>query len=260
VSTTDRGPSSRTPSEAANEPSAARAARKEGEGGDFQRAVNRLEGAVDELVTMAKEQFSDRATSVVQDTADRLEREIENRRGRSRGSRGSRRRHRDGPPSWLGYTGSWNWGGVRPDSRGGRENPYRTRRLFRDVKRQRVGGVCAGIARYFGAEVWVTRCIALTGLIFMPQIIVPAYFIAWWVMDDASKGEKVPEQTTTNEPVHATDHSSPAPELGTRLSPRRSLRDVQYSMDQIELKLRRMETHVTSGQYELQRELKKIDT
>ena len=34
---------------------------------------------------------------------------------------------------------------------------------------------------------------------------------------------------------------------------------MQYAMDQIELKLRRMETHVTSGQYELQRELKKLD-
>ena len=248
MSTTDRSPPGSTPTEAANEP------------GDFQRAVNRLEGAVDELVSMAKEQFSDRATSVVQDTAARLEREIESRRGRPRGRGGSRRRHRlgSGPPMWLGG-GDWSWTGVRPDSRGGRDNPYRTRRLARDVKRQRVGGVCAGIARYFGVEVWVTRCIALTGLIFMPQIIVPAYFIAWWVMDDAVKDDKAPEQSKNNRTPRPIDDSSPAPELGPRLSPRRSLRDVQYSMDQIELKLRRMETHVTSGQYELQRELKKLD-
>lgn len=159
---------------------------------------------------------------------------------------------------WLGG-GDWSWTGVRPDSRGGRDNPYRTRRLVRDVKRQRVGGVCAGIARYFGVEVWVTRCIALTGLIFMPQIIVPAYFIAWWVMDDAVKDDKAPEQSKNNRTPRPIDDSSPAPELGPRLSPRRSLRDVQYAMDQIELKLRRMETHVTSGQYELQRELKKLD-
>ena len=45
-----------------------------------------------------------------------------------------------------------------------------------------------------------------------------------------------------------------------QISPRRNLRDAQADLDQLELKLRRMETHVTSGQYELQRELNRIDT
>jgi hypothetical protein len=40
---------------------------------------------------------------------------------------------------------------------------------------------------------------------------------------------------------------------------RRSLRGVQADLDQLELKLRRMESHVTSGQFELHRELKRID-
>ena len=55
------------------------------------------------------------------------------------------------------------------------------------------------------------------------------------------------------------DHTSPAPELGLKLAPRRSLRNVQADLDQAELRLRRMESHVTSGQYELQKELHKID-
>ena len=55
------------------------------------------------------------------------------------------------------------------------------------------------------------------------------------------------------------DHSSPAPELGPKISPRRSLRGLQADLTEAELRLRRMETHVTSGKYELQRELNKIE-
>ena len=55
------------------------------------------------------------------------------------------------------------------------------------------------------------------------------------------------------------DHTSPAPELGPQLSPRRSLRNLRAAMAQAELRLRRIESHVTSGQYELQRELNKLD-
>ena len=238
---------------------------KPGDEGDFQRAVGRLEGAVDELVTMAKEQFSDRATSFVQDAADRMEQEIESRRGRQGRRRSSRSRHRQGGcaggysggPNWMSDMWSPQYWGMRPGPRSVRDNPYRTRKLYRDVRHQRIAGVCAGIARYFGMEAWVVRCIAATGLIFMGQIVVPAYVIAWWVLEPAPNSEgAVDAQSSERKP----DHTSPAPELGPRLSPRRSLRDVQWSLDQIELKLRRMETHVTSGQYELQRELRKIDT
>jgi len=43
-------------------------------------------------------------------------------------------------------------------------------------------------------------------------------------------------------------------------NPRRNLRNVQTDLQEVELRLRRMETHVTSGQYELQRELHRIET
>ena len=49
------------------------------------------------------------------------------------------------------------------------------------------------------------------------------------------------------------------PELRADLSPRRNLRHVQSDLQEVELRLRRMESHVTSGQYELQRELHKIE-
>ena len=41
--------------------------------------------------------------------------------------------------------------------------------------------------------------------------------------------------------------------------PRQRLRDVHADLDQVELRLRRMEAFVTSGHYELHRELRKIE-
>ncbi len=191
--------------------------------GDFQESVARLERAVDDLVGTARSRFSDRATSFIDETTERLEREL----GRRPGDR----------------------------SRSGERFQAMPRKLYRDPERERIVGVCAGIARYYGVEPWVVRCIAVTGLLFFPTIVFPAYWIAYFVM------EKPPKQNA--EPVrerqHRYAHSSPTPELGPRWSPRDSLRNVQADLAEAELRLRRMETHVTSGQYELQRELNRID-
>ncbi|MCZ6619173.1 MAG: PspC domain-containing protein [Gammaproteobacteria bacterium] len=113
--------------------------------------------------------------------------------------------------------------------------------------------MCAGIAKYYGMETWVVRCVAVTGLLFMPQIFFPAYWVAYFVMDKPPRGPSREEYA--EEPVHV----SPAPELGPRFSPRGSLRNAEADLSEVELRLRRMESHVTSGKYELQKELHKIE-
>lgn len=226
--------------------------------GDFQRSVERLEKAVQGFVSATNEHVTNRAAEFVDDTAERLERELRSRRGQRDGEqeryeskRSRRERHREA---------RWERRSRRREARwqSGSGTPgYRTSRLYQDKRRQKIAGVCAGIARYFGVEVWVVRGMAITGLIFMPSVVIPAYIIASFVLPKAPDGD-APQDDAANEKARS-DHSSPAPELGTQLSPRRSLRGVQADLDQIELKLRRMESHVTSGQFELQRELKRID-
>lgn len=140
---------------------------------------------------------------------------------------------------------------------------YRSRRLCRDPQRQKIAGVCAGIARYYDVEPWVVRCVAVTGLLFFPTIVFPAYWIAFFVMEKPSAGQEPGRRRDRTDRCDARhprdDHHSPAPELGPRFSPRNSLRNIQADLTEVELRLRRIETHVTSGHYELQRELNKID-
>jgi len=231
--------------------------------GDFQRSVERLEKAVQGFVSAANDRVTSRAADFVDDTAERLEREVRGRRARSDGDddrheskRERRTRHREERWERRRRRREERWR-ARFASVG--TPGYRTSRLYQDKSRAKIAGVCAGIARYFGVEVWVVRGIAITGLIFMSQIVVPAYFIAMWILPKSPDGDSPLDSKPTNPATADDEHASPAPELGTRLSPRRSLRNVQAEFDQIELKLRRMESHVTSGQFELQRELKRID-
>jgi phage shock protein C len=196
---------------------------------DFQASVARLERAVQELVVAARERFSDRATTFIDETTQRLEGELDRRSRRPRSSDGRREDQDEGVP----------------------------RKLYRDRRRRKIGGVCAGIARYYGMEPWVIRLIAVTGLLFFPSIVFPAYWIAYFVMGNPPRHGR--SEVPRNGRHGRRDHRSPAPELGPRRSPRYSLRNVQADLTEVELRLRRMETHVTSGQYELQRELNKID-
>jgi len=250
---------------------------RKGSNNEFQRAVDRLEQAVEQFVGSANEHLSHKATRFLDDAADRLEREARRRQARAE------RRAEAASTSAATDTDDASYGGYdheredagREDSRyesrrsrrrhrrrqrrssryeESREPGYRTTRLYRDTRRAKIGGVCAGLARYFGVETWVVRCVAITGVIFMPSIVIPAYFIGMFVIPKIRNGEPKPELT-----AKAHDHRSPAPELGAKFSPRHSLRGVQAELDQVELKLRRMESYVTSGQYELQRELKRID-
>jgi phage shock protein C len=201
-----------------------------GRAGDFQAALARLERAVQQLVGTARDEFSERATSLLDDTTSRLEQEL-GRRGRGETSSRGAASLRDRPPV--------------------------TRALYRDPARGKIGGVCAGIALYYGLEPWVVRLIAVTALLFFPSIVFPAYWVAYFVMGRPPKNGST--RARRRHERGPRDDSSPAPELGPRLSPRHSLREVQADLTEVELRLRRMETHVTSGRYELQRELHKID-
>jgi phage shock protein PspC (stress-responsive transcriptional regulator) len=60
-------------------------------------------------------------------------------------------------------------------------NPYVAPRLALDKANKKIGGVCAGFARYFGVDVLVIR-IVWVALVFGAGVGVLAYLIAWAVM------------------------------------------------------------------------------
>jgi phage shock protein C len=127
-------------------------------------------------------------------------------------------------------------------------------RDYRRRPRGRILGVCAWLARYFDVETWVVRVAAITGLIFMPQVVFPAYIVAGIMLRVHERWEREAAWQ-----AERTGHSPGIEDVLQDAAPTIVLRDAEARMRQMELKLRRMEAHVTSGHFELQREFNRLD-
>ena len=58
------------------------------------------------------------------------------------------------------------------------------RTIARDPLNKKLGGVCAGLARYLDVEPLYIRICAIFGLIVAPQATLIAYGVAYLVLDD----------------------------------------------------------------------------
>lgn len=194
----------------------------------IQEAVERIERAARDLSASA----TDRAADYIEGVADR----ISPTRSESR----------------RADAASWPWSGQP-----------RTPSLCRDRENGKLLGVCAGIANYYGLQSWVVRLIALTGLVFLTSVTLVGYFVAAVVMDPKPKGRRSrlrPPRTrrSRRRQRRARKHAEDSDEAYSWI-PRQRLRDVRSQFDQMELKLRRMEAHVTSAHYDLHRELAELE-
>ena len=191
----------------------------------IQDAVARIERAARDLSASA----TDRAADYIEGVADRISPDARTRPERER-------------------TRAWPWSGQP-----------RTPRLCRDRENGKLLGVCAGIANYYGLETWVVRLIALTGLVFLTSVTLVGYFVAALLMDPSPLRKRTPRERPPRRRRRERGRRKDDPPEAYSWIPRQRLRDVSAEFDQMELKLRRMETHVTSGHYELHRELAELE-
>ena len=140
----------------------------------------------------------------------------------------------------------------------------RGRNFYRDRRNARFLGVCAGVAEYLGFPTWKVRATAAAGLLFIPQITIPMYFVAYFMMDDKPLYRELTDRySDLDEPVEEAEYVEKEslisdPGEGQTQSKTKKLRAAKEMFADIEHRLRMMETHVTSSQFELNRELNKI--
>lgn len=226
---------------------------------DMNAAIKRFEKAVEGLATNARGQFGDRATRFINEATSRIEREAgrQSRRQERREEKREKRRQRRGnvPEVWLEEPSLETDGMDASIRRSAAHRRSRRVRWFRDRQRRKIAGVCAGLAQYFGVQTWVVRGATITGVLFFPALVIPAYFIAMLVLPKTPR-DVIGDLSTA--PTSSIDPRSPEREDQPR-NVRRDFRDTQALMSQAELRLRRMEAHVTSDQYELRKELHRLE-
>lgn len=119
------------------------------------------------------------------------------------------------------------------------------RRFYRNSKRGMLGGVCAGIADYFGFNLCATRFLTvLLFLMFMPAVVLAYIGCVLLVPSD--------RQLQRPEPA------DPQFRQAMRSDPARTLADVKRRFQKLDMRLARLERYVTSSRFDLDQEFRKL--
>lgn len=144
--------------------------------------------------------------------------------------------------------------------------------LYRDSENGRIAGVCAGIANYFGLETWLVRILAVTGFFLLagPFMFV-AYIACWFILDKKPHGANAqPQKLMFNMSSKGWRNSNVGEvkstnrvEVKTKVwqagePPKQAFHDIKSRFDKAEMRLRKMETYVTSKEYQLNREISRL--
>ena len=128
------------------------------------------------------------------------------------------------------------------------------RELYRDPKRGKIAGVCAGLSDRFNVELWLVRIIFVTGVLLAGgPIFIVAYIAAWFIL------EKKPEQVINEEaakPHHVGEVKAKVWQKGE--PPRKALKELKDFMADLDGRVQRMESHVTSPTFTVSREINKL--
>ncbi len=148
------------------------------------------------------------------------------------------------------------------------------KQLQRDPEHGKIAGVCAGLAEYFGIETWLVRIAVVAATLLLAGPFVPVFYIAaWFIMDKKVAGQKAHgshqhsgftgknsrgkgwhnELTEENRKVEVKSKVWQAGE-----PPKQAFYDIKQQFVRIEERLRKVETYVTSSEYQLNREINKL--
>ncbi len=122
----------------------------------------------------------------------------------------------------------------------------RRNRLYRNPHTGKIKGVCAGIADYLGVDVWLIRGGLIVALFMTGPWVILGYIIAAWILDDA------PDDLFESDAEEEFWRN-------VRREPSGTAHDLRHKFRELERRLRGMEAHVTSAEFELNRQFRDLD-
>jgi phage shock protein C len=125
-----------------------------------------------------------------------------------------------------------------------------TKKLYRDPKNGKIAGICAGIAEYFGAEVWLIRLLVVSAFIFSAGFfVVLAYIAAYFIL------EELPEQREWQQSAYQK-HNVKKKAWQTGQSAQQILENIDSELDKAEKEIEHLEGYVTSFAFKMDHEFR----
>jgi phage shock protein C len=121
----------------------------------------------------------------------------------------------------------------------------RRRRFYRNSSRAVCGGVCAGVADYFGFNLKVTRVLTVVSLLMAMPATLIAYFGTVFLVP--SRGE-----------TRRKKYDDPDFRKALRSDPVQTLGDVRRKYRGLDTRLARLERYVTSPRFDLDQEFRQL--
>ena len=119
------------------------------------------------------------------------------------------------------------------------------RRFYRNSEKAWIGGVCAGIADYFGFNLRVTRLLAVIVFLVCGPIVLLAYFGTVFLVPSDRR-------------LVRQKKYDPEFRQALRSDPARTLSDVKRRFQSLDNRLARLERYVTSSRFNLDREFRNL--
>ncbi|EOX3565996.1 envelope stress response membrane protein PspC [Vibrio cholerae] len=126
------------------------------------------------------------------------------------------------------------------------------RELYRDPYNGKIAGVCAGLANYFGLEVWLVRILVITAALLGGTFLVLVAYVAMALML-----EKLPKQY--REDIRSQQaHTLKSKPWAQGQAPKELLHTLDRDLSQVENRIRSVEAYVTSEAFKVNREFCKL--
>lgn len=141
--------------------------------------------------------------------------------------------------------------------------------LYRDTQKGKIAGICAGVAEYFGWEAWLVRILLVSAVLLAGgPFFVVAYIAAWFILDKKPTATEQRHQQFSMASKHwrqsaQEQDDDKTVEVKAKVwqagePPRQAFHDIKRRFENLEGRLRRMETYVTSAEFQLNREISRL--
>lgn len=139
---------------------------------------------------------------------------------------------------------------------------YSTRGFYRSADRACLGGVCAGLADYFGFNLCVLRCLAVIAFICAMPFAVIAYLAVVFLIPARSGTGKEqaarPHRKTRRERRSERKQARREAKMQADAVPSEAAIEVRNKCQSLEKRLAELEKYITSSRYQLDREIRNL--